>query len=173
MITKLHSISILTTSEQLNVTQIDGASNLDEDLNETVTSIEELDLKSLDVSDCDNEEYQEMRCDLCNKGYFDESLLMEHRLLCHGDSLDEYLNGEPTREMNPEEIFDQFDGHPGSPSEISESEDQDMSHENSDAEMSDASAENQVATNSNVSISFLAVFFITLNHCHIHCSLRE
>ena len=155
MITKSHTY-ILITSEQLNATQIDGASNFDEDLNETVTSIEELHLDSSDVTDydTDNEAYPEMRCDLCNKGYFDETLLMEHRLLCHADSLDEYLNEEPTEELYPEEIFDQLDGHPGSPSEISESEYQQMSHENSDAEMRDASEENQVATNSNVSILF-------------------
>ena len=68
---------------------------------------------------------------------------MEHRLLCHGDSLDEYLNEEPTDEMYPEEIVDQLDGYPGSPSEIS--------HGNSDAEMRDVSEEHQVA---NVSFFF-------------------
>ena len=35
----------------MNVTQIDGSSNLDEDLDETVTSIGELHLDSSDVSD--------------------------------------------------------------------------------------------------------------------------
>ena len=147
---------ILITSEQLNATQIDGACNIDEDLNETVTSIEELHLDSSDVSDCDtgNEAFTEMRCDLCEKCYFDETLLMEHRLLCHGDSLDE---------MYPEEIIiDQLDGYPGSPSEISESEDQEMSHENSDEEMSDGNADNQVATNANVSIFFENFLFCTL-----------
>ena len=88
-------------------------------------------------------------CDLCEKCYSDETLLMEHRLLCHGDSLDEYR--EPTEEMYPEEIVDQLDGYPGSPSEVSEGEDQGITHGNSDAEMRDVSEEHQVATNSNVS----------------------
>ena len=148
------SVHILIPSgEQINTTQIDGSCNLDEDLNETITSIDELHLGSPDISDCDtdNEEPTKMMCDLCEKCYFDETLLMEHRLICHGDSLDECLNGEPTDEMYPEEIFYQFDGYPGSPSEISESENHDMSHENSDAEMMDVSEENQVAPNSNVS----------------------
>ena len=137
----------------MNATQIDGSSTLDEDLDETITSIEELHLDSSSISDCDtdNEEFKKMMCDLCEKCYSDETLFMEHRLLCHGDSLDESLNEEPTDEMYPEEIFDQFDGNPGSPSKISNSEDKDISHGNSDAEMSDVSEEQQVA---NVSIFF-------------------
>ena len=90
-------------------------------------------------------------CDLCEKCYSDETLLMEHRLLCHEDSLDEYLNGEPTEEMYLEEIVDQLDGYPDSPSKISDNEDQDISHGNSDAEMRDVSEEHQVA---NVSFFF-------------------
>ena len=140
----------------MNATQVDGFSNLHEDLDETIISVEELHLDSSDVSDCDedNDESTKMICDLCEKSYFDETLLMEHRLLCHGDSLDECLNGEPTEEVFSEDIIDQLDGNPDSPSEISESEDQEMSHENSDEEMSDANADNQVATNANVSIFF-------------------
>ena len=147
-------LTIITSGEQLNATQIDGACNHDEDLNETVTSIQELHLDSSDVSDCDedNDESTKMMCDLCEKSYFDETLLMEHRLLCHGDSLDEYLNEESTEEMFPEDIIDQLDGYPSSPSEMSGSEDQDISHGNSDAEMRDVSEEHQVATNSNVSL---------------------
>ena len=147
-------LTIITSGEQLNANQIDGACNHDEDLNETVTSIEELHLDSSDVSDCDadNDESTKMMCDLCEKSYFDETLLMEHRLLCHGDSLDEYLNEESTEEMFPEDIIDQLDGYPSSPSEMSGSEDQDISHGNSDAEMRDVSEEHQVATNSNVSL---------------------
>ena len=148
-------LTIITSGEQLNATQIDGACNHDEDLNETVTSIQELHLDSSDVSDCDadNDESTKMMCDLCEKSYFDETLLMEHRLLCHGDSLDECLNGEPTEEVFSEDIIDQLDGYPSSPSEMSGSEDQDISHGNSDAEMRDVSEEHQVATNSNVSLS--------------------
>ena len=128
----------------MNATQVDGFSNLHEDLDETIISVEELHLDSSDVSDCDEDnESTKMMCDLCEKSYFDETLLMEHRLLCHGDSLDEYLNEEPTDEMYPEEIVDQLDGYPGSPSEIS--------HGNSDAEMRDVSEEHQVA---NVSFFF-------------------
>jgi hypothetical protein len=124
----------------MNATQIDGSSTLDEDLNETIISVEELQLDSSSVSDCDsdNEEFTKMMCDLCDKCFSDDTLLMEHRLLCHGDSLDEYLNEEPT-----DEIVDQLDGYPGSPSEIS--------HGNSDAEMRDVSEEHQVA---NVSVFF-------------------
>ena len=148
-------LTIITSGEQLNANQIDGACNHDEDLNETVTSIEELHLDSSDVSDCDadNDESTKMMCDLCEKSYFDKTLLMEHRLLCHGDSLDECLNGEPTEEVFSEDIIDQLDGYPSSPSEMSGSEDQDISHGNSDAEMRDVSEEHQVATNSNVSLS--------------------
>ena len=137
----------------MNATQVDGFSNLHEDLDETIISVEELHLDSSDVSDCDedNDESTKMMCDLCEKSYFDETLLMEHRLLCHGDSLDEYLNEESTEEMFPEDIIDQLDGYPSSPSEMSGSEDQDISHGNSDAEMSDVSEEQQVA---NVSIFF-------------------
>ena len=125
----------------MNATQIDGSSTLDEDLNETITSVDELHLDSSSFIDCDtdNEKFKKMMCDLCDKCYSDGTLLMEHRLLCHGDSLDEYLNEEPT-----DEIVDQLDGYPGSPSEIS--------HGNSDAEMRDVSEEHQVATNSNVSL---------------------
>lgn len=154
MITIFHSISTFGTSgEQLNATQIDGACNFDEDLNETIASFEELHLDSSDVSDCDadNDESTKMMCDLCEESFFDETLLMEHRLLCHGDSLDECLNGEPSEEMFPEDIIDQLDGYPSSPSEMSGSEDQDISHENSDAEMRDVSEEHQVA---NVSVFF-------------------
>ena len=135
----------------MNATQVDGFSNLHEDLDETMISVEELHLDSSDVSDCDedNDESTKMMCDLCEKCYSDETLLMEHRLLCHGDSLDEY--DEPTEEMYPEEIVDQLDGYPGSPSEISEGEDQGISHGNSDAEMRDVSEEHQVA---NVSFFF-------------------
>ena len=138
----------------MNATQVDGFSNLHEDLDETMISVEELHLDSSDVSDCDadNDESTKMMCDLCEKSYFDETLLMEHRLLCHGDSLDEYLNEESTEEMFPEHIIDQLDGYPSSPSEMSGSEDQDISHGNSDAEMRDVSEEHQVATNSNVSL---------------------
>ena len=137
----------------MNATQVDGFSNLHEDLDETMISVEELHLDSSDVSDCDEDnESTKMMCDLCEKSYFDETLLMEHRLLCHGDSLDEYLNEESTEEMFPEDIIDQLDGYPSSPSEMSGSEDQDISHGNSDAEMRDVSEEHQVATNSNVSL---------------------
>ena len=138
----------------MNATQIDGSSTLDEDLNETITSVDELHLDSSSFIDCDtdNEESKKMMCDLCDKCYSDETLLMEHRLLCHGDSLDEYLNEESTEEMFPEDIIDQLDGYPSSPSEMSGSEDQDISHGNSDAEMRDVSEEHQVATNSNVSL---------------------
>ena len=138
----------------MNATQVDGFSNLHEDLDETMISVEELHLDSSDVSDCDadNDESTKMMCDLCEKSYFDETLLMEHRLLCHGDSLDECLNGEPTEEVFSEDIIDQLDGYPSSPSEMSGSEDQDISHGNSDAEMRDVSEEHQVATNSNVSL---------------------
>ena len=136
----------------MNATQIDGSSTLDEDLNETITSVDELHLDSSSFSDCDtdNEEIKKMMCDLCEKCYSDETLFMEHRLLCHGDSLDESLIEEPTDEMYPEEIVDQLDGYPGSPSEIS--------HGNSDAEMRDVSEEHQVA---NVSVLF--EFFASLN----------
>ena len=145
-------ISFLVTSgEQMNATQIDGSSTLDEDLNDTITSIEELHLDSSSDCDTDTDEFTKMMCDLCEKCYSDETLLMEHRLLCHGDSLDEYLNGEPTKEMYPEEIVDQLDGYPGSPSEISDIEDKEISHGNSDAEMRDVSEEHQVA---NVSVFF-------------------
>ena len=128
----------MTSGGEINATQIDGSCNLDEDLNETITSVDELHLDSSSFIDCDtdNEESKKMMCDLCDKCYSDETLLMEHRLLCHGDSLDEYLNEEPT-----DEIVDQLDGYPGSPSEIS--------HGNSDAEMRDVSEEHQVA---NVSV---------------------
>ena len=143
----------MTSGGEINATQIDGSCNLDEDLNETITSIDELHLDSSSVSDCDtdNEEFTKMMCDLCESCYSDETLLMEHRLLCHGDSLDEYLNEESTEEMFPEDIIDQLDGYPSSPSEMSGSEDQDISHGNSDAEMRNVSEEHQVATNSNVS----------------------
>ena len=129
----------------MNATQIDGSSTLDEDLDETITSIDELQLDSSSVSDCDtdNEEFTKMMCDLCEKCYSDETLFMEHRLLCHGDSLDEY--GEPTEEMYPKELVDQLDGYPGSPSEISDGEDQGITHGNSDAEMRDVSEEHPVA----------------------------
>ena len=131
----------------MNATQIDGSSTFDEDLNETITSVDELHLDSSSFIDCDtdNEKFKKMMCDLCDKCYSDGTLLMEHRLLCHGDSLDEYLNEEPT-----DEIVDQLDGYPGSPSEIS--------HGNSDAEMRDVSEEHQVA---NVSVLF--EFFASLN----------
>ena len=137
----------------MNATQIDGSSTLDEDLNETIISVEELQLDSSSVSDCDsdNEEFTKMMCDLCDKCFSDDTLLMEHRLLCHGDSLDEYLNEEPSHKMYPEKIVDQLDGYPGSQSEISDSEDKDISHGNSDAEIRDVSEEHQVA---NVSVFF-------------------
>ena len=141
----------MTSGGEINATQIDGSCNLDEDLNETITSVDELHLDSSSFIDCDtdNEEFKKMMCDLCEKCYSDETLLMEHRLLCHGDSLDEYR--EPTEEMYPEEIVDQLDGYPGSPSEVSEGEDQGITHGNSDAEMRDVSEEHQVA---NVSVLF-------------------
>ena len=53
----------------MNATQIDGSSTLDEDLNETITSVDELHLDSSSFIDCDtdNEEFKKMMCDLCEK----------------------------------------------------------------------------------------------------------